>query len=600
MLDFRVLGPIELYDGETRVEVVGHRQLALLTYLFLHPGQFVATERLSAELWPSEDGTVKRLQVTVARLRRSLEATPATATLLRTVTGGYRLDVPPGCVDAERFRAAYDGARATLAQGDAEAALTALDAALALSRGSPLADLQDEEFAQPEIARLLEEQLGALELRFECLLALGRHRAAVPELEHLCAQHPDREGLVASLMLALYRCGRQADALAAYQQARRSLDERYGLLPGEELQRMERRVLDHAPALDLPPPPRPQVRRQVSRRVPVQGRFVGRRKDVDALCGHLLAVRDGERRVVVISGEPGIGKTHLVAQLEQLALEHKARVLYGGAEDDSLAGDADRDETALPYQPFVEALEGYISDERRNLEAAGLGPELVELGRILPHEESPAEPTGEPSMQRFRLFEAVATVLTWAAQEQPTVLILDDLQAADRSSHQLLRHLVRAAPAPKLLVVAVHREDNLRPFLSSLRREGAVVHLPVDGLARDDAVELVRAHLPEAAGDDGRPARGRDRRQPAVRARARRQHVQRRRGGRDARRARPARERDVPRRAAPRPLRRRGDRRPARGGGRRARLRPRDGRLVRRARRDATCSTRSRARSRPA
>ena len=130
MLDFRVLGPIEIYDGDRRVDVVGQRQLALLAYLFLHANQFLTGERLAEDLWPTEERAVKRLQVAIDRLRRSLEAAPGTAEILRTVTGGYRLDVPPGCMDAERFRDVCNEARGLLAEGDPELAVTSIDAAL--------------------------------------------------------------------------------------------------------------------------------------------------------------------------------------------------------------------------------------------------------------------------------------------------------------------------------------------------------------------------------------------------------------------------------------------------------------------------------------
>ena len=286
MLDFRVLGPIELYDGETRVEVVGQRQLALLTYLFLHPGQFVATERLSAELWPSEDGTVKRLQVTVARLRRSLEAAPGTAEILRTVPGGYRLDVPPGCMDADRFRDACTEARGSLSHGDPELAVASLDAALSLVRGSPLADLQDEEFAAHEIARLDEERLerARAALRLPAAARAPPRRRARARAAVRPASRPRRADRGADARaLPLSPPDRGARRLSAGPpQPRRALRARSR---ATRCGACSSSILEQAPDLAPPPPPRPARRREIKRQVPVQGQFVGRREDSHVLLG---------------------------------------------------------------------------------------------------------------------------------------------------------------------------------------------------------------------------------------------------------------------------------------------------------------------------
>src|SRR5439155_12364682 len=165
---------------------------------------------------------------------------------------GYRLVIEPHSVDLFEFIRLSEEGRTTLAAGDAAAGADSLRAALALWRGPPLADLPWEPFAQAEIVRLDELRLAALEDRIDADLALGRHGQLIGELEGLVAEHPLRERLRGQLMLALYRAGRQADALAVYQRARRTLVDELGLEPSEALRKLERAILDHDPSLNAP------------------------------------------------------------------------------------------------------------------------------------------------------------------------------------------------------------------------------------------------------------------------------------------------------------------------------------------------------------
>jgi YVTN family beta-propeller protein len=171
-----------------------------------------------------------------------------------TQAAGYVLSVPPGQLDACRFEALLEQGRRELAHGDAELAAGTLRSALALWRGPPLADLAYQRFAQSEISRLEELRLTALEERIEAELTLGRSDALVPELEALIAQHPYRERLRAQLMLALYRCGRQAEALDTYRRAHRVMAAELGIEPGPRLRELERAVLRHDPSLEVPIP----------------------------------------------------------------------------------------------------------------------------------------------------------------------------------------------------------------------------------------------------------------------------------------------------------------------------------------------------------
>jgi DNA-binding SARP family transcriptional activator len=213
MMELRILGPLEVVDGGRPVSLGGARQRAVLAILLLHRGEVVSVDRLADELWGEEPpGTAtKTVQVYVSRLRKTLGHD-----VLLTRAGGYLLDIQPEQLDAARSEQLAGEGRRALARGDARTARELLGQALDLWRGPPLADLGYEPFAQAAIARLEELRLVALEHRIEADLALGDHAALIPELETLVREHPARERLRAQLILALYRSGRQTDALASY------------------------------------------------------------------------------------------------------------------------------------------------------------------------------------------------------------------------------------------------------------------------------------------------------------------------------------------------------------------------------------------------
>ena len=247
-MDFRILGPLEaVVDGRT-LELGGARQRALFAILLLRRNEVVPSDRLLEDLYGSVQPATahKSLQAHVSRLRKLLDPDR-----LRTRGSGYVLEARGDEVDADRFVSLLDEGRALLTAGDPKRAERPLEQALALWRGSPLDDVAYEEFAQAEIARLEELRIACLEALCETRLALGRHAGLVSELEWLVAEHPHRERLRGTLMLALYRSGRQADALAAYRDVRRVLLDELGLEPGRALQELEQAILRHEPDLDL-------------------------------------------------------------------------------------------------------------------------------------------------------------------------------------------------------------------------------------------------------------------------------------------------------------------------------------------------------------
>jgi DNA-binding SARP family transcriptional activator len=245
-LEFRVLGPLQVVEGDRDVAPRRAKQRALLAVLLLERNEPVTTDLLIDALWGEEPPptAAKALQGHVSALRKLLGADR-----IETGFDSYRLAVEPGELDADRFEAEVRAARALR---DAEPRARRLADALALWRGEAFADLAYEAFTQHEITRLDGLRIDAFEELADAELALGRHVAHVPELERLVADHPLREALRGQLMLALYRSGRQADALRVFREGRRILDTELGIEPGAQLQALERRMLEQDPSLDLP------------------------------------------------------------------------------------------------------------------------------------------------------------------------------------------------------------------------------------------------------------------------------------------------------------------------------------------------------------
>jgi len=248
-MDYRILGPLEVDADGVPVELAGGRQGALLAFLLLHANETVPSEKLVEELWDGSPppSAHKILQNYVSKLRRDLSDG-----LLVTRGHGYELRVGPGELDVDRFAGLLEAGRQAMASNEPGVAATTLRTALSLWRGPVLAGLADDHFARPEIDRLEELRLAALTERVDADLALGRHVDLVGELEELTGRYPLQERLCAQRMLALYRSGRQAEALEVYRGARHALVHQLGIEPGASLQALERAILLHDPALEPP------------------------------------------------------------------------------------------------------------------------------------------------------------------------------------------------------------------------------------------------------------------------------------------------------------------------------------------------------------
>ena len=294
---FSLLGPLTATVDGTSIELGGQKRRALLAALLMRADQVVTRDHLVDALWGEDPPDTARntLQVYVSQVRKLLPDG-----LLETTADGYRLAIDPGAVDVFEFERLTQSGRSALTIGDAAGAAETLRRALDLWRGTPT------DLPQLEALRLEELRLTAQEDRIDAELALGRHVQLVGELERLVAEQPLRERARAQLMLALYRSGRQADALAVYQRARRTLVEELGIEPGESLRKLERAILEQDPALNIHPA-------ATARRIPTPPTpLLGRERELDALAD---VVRGSGTRLLTLTGIGGIGKTRLALEL---------------------------------------------------------------------------------------------------------------------------------------------------------------------------------------------------------------------------------------------------------------------------------------------
>jgi predicted ATPase/DNA-binding SARP family transcriptional activator len=303
-MKFRILGPLEVVDGDTAITFDAPKLRTLLAVLLLHANEIVSSQRLIDELWGEDPPRTapKVVQTYVSQLRKAVGRGA-----IVTRPPGYMLLIEDGALDAECFRRLTAEGRDLAAIGHQEQASKRFRSALGRWRGSPLADVAFESFARNEVERLEEERLGTLIERIDCELALGQHQELVAELEMLVREYPLRERLRAQLMLALYRSGSQADALEAYQQARRTLADQLGLEPSSELRELHASILRQDASLsDLAPRP------EASAELPAEPTpFLGRARELAEIAALL---QRADSRLLTLTGPGGTGKTRLALQ----------------------------------------------------------------------------------------------------------------------------------------------------------------------------------------------------------------------------------------------------------------------------------------------
>lgn len=327
-IEIRLLGPVEIEQSGERIQLEGSKQRTLFVLLALRAPEAVSGDELLDALWGDDApaGAVQALQKQVSRLRRQLGEGLA----VRHRPAGYALELDPLAIDSHRFEQLLDRARAALVRDEPAPAAADLREALALWRGDALADHRFDDFAQHEIARLEELRIEAIEERLAADLACGRDSDLIGELGLLVAEHPLRERLRAQLMLALYRAGRQAEALETMRSGRRMLVDELGIEPGPELRRLEQMILAHDPELSAAPPGG-----GFAPRLPAPwNETIGRDEEL-AEIGDLL-VRPGVRLVTLV-GPGGVGKTRLALEAARAVASRfpggAAHVNLDGVED---------------------------------------------------------------------------------------------------------------------------------------------------------------------------------------------------------------------------------------------------------------------------
>ena len=501
-MEFRILGPLEVLDDGHSLALGGEKQRALLALLVVNANRTLSAERLIDELWGerSPATAAKTLQAHVSRLRKSLGRSTRNDGngIVVTREYGYELRVDREGVDSLRFERLIGEARRELGAGRVGGAMGLLEEALSEWRGPPLAEFSSERFAEVESARLEELRVCALEEVIDAKIALGRHAEVVGELESLISEQPYRERLRAQLMLALYRCDRQAEALQAYQDARRTLVEELGIEPGERLRGLERAILAQDRALGITDEALAVA--ETAAQAPGLA-FVGREPELSELLAGLEDACAGRGRLFLLVGEPGIGKSRLAEELARHARTHRARVLVGRCWE---AGGAPA------FWPWVQSLRSYVREAESDALATELGPGAADIAPILPelYDLIPALPplvAPESEGARFRLFHATCEFLRRASASRPLVLVLDDLHAADTPSLLLLQFLARELASMHVLLLGALRDvdpipgEPLTATLAEVAREPVTRRVSLIGLSEQDVGEYVSLTASEIA-----------------------------------------------------------------------------------------------------
>ncbi|HEU5473774.1 MAG TPA: BTAD domain-containing putative transcriptional regulator [Actinophytocola sp.] len=480
-MTFLALGRVRLSADGVEARLRGRRERAVLALLLAARGQVLTADRLIEDIWGDDagDSTLGSLQVAVSRLRALIEpdrvkgAEPA---VLVTSGAGYALLAPPDSVDLEQFTALVVDADAALAAGRPDQAVKLCDEATALWAGPPFGQELDCALIRSETARLEDLRLRAHELRAQALLELGRHGLLTGELESLVLAHPFRERLWELLALALYRSGRQGDALATLRRARGALADELGIDPSPALRKLEADVLAQSPELTARAVPETAPASAATRPfAPAASGFIGRASVVADLQAGLRRVLAGHGETVLVSGDAGIGKTRLVTELAAMAAAAGVRVLRGQCHE------ADFSPAYWPWLPILREL----------------GP--VRPGSPVDLLLSPADTPsgGEAGSVELRTYDAVSALLACGASDGPLLVVIDDLQWADMSSLRLLSYAAEALTDERVMIIATLRDPAetspaLQTCLGALGRL-QITRIALRGLPAEDVRSLVAA-----------------------------------------------------------------------------------------------------------
>jgi DNA-binding SARP family transcriptional activator len=483
VLTVHVLGPVEVRRDGAPLDLGGPQQRAVIAHLAIDVGRVVSVERLIDRLWGDEPPRTPlgTLQSYVSRLRRVIEPAREAGTapqVLVSEAPGYVLRLPPDAVDVHRFMTMVNEARTAAAAGYANQALERFDAALALWRGPALAGVGPDEQVRSIVVRFEEERAQAIEDRFEALLSLGRHSEAIPALQVAVDEHKLRERLWALLALALYRSSRQADALRALSTARATLLDELGLDPGPELRTLESRILAQDPALLATPEVVAPKVAVVEHDVSAHAELVGRSDEWSVLTAVLERARIDGSQIVLIEGEPGIGKSTLGDAFLAHARSLGWRTAVGRCVESGLAPS---------LWPAIEILRALIADTSPIPPAALANP----LYQFVASDAAP-QLTLSP-VELADQFVALVDALGLA----PVVLLIDDLHWADKATLDAIMLAAERLGQRHVLVVGAHRPPDIVPgsllggALGRLARAATVTRVSMSPLSADDVARLM-------------------------------------------------------------------------------------------------------------
>ena len=484
-------------DGRRReADLPGRQGRLALAHLALNRSRAVTRERLIAALWGEDApaGHAQALNVVLSKLRRAL----GPDVLENAGERAVQL-TPAAIVDLDAAQPALDAAFEARDRADWPAVVEAAARVTTLADAGLLPGYEAAWLEEPR-RRLEDLGLQARELRGDAGLAVGGAELAHAEraAQELVELAPFRESGYLLLMRVREAQGNLVEALRVHERLRTLLRDELGVTPGPQVQAEFDRLLkaeqaESAPAPPPPAPARPEATEgsQAYFATRSGAAFVGRRSELERLREYYDRAVEGRRQLVLLEGEPGIGKTRLAMQFMQACEADGALTLYGRCDA----------ETLVPYQPFVEALRGYLARAPEQV-ASWSAQYGAELSRVVPEVAAEGDTPGGPEEEeRYRLFDAVSEVLNDIARRQPVMLVLDDLHWADKPTLLMLRQLVRAAGESPLLIVATIR-DTERPaalvdMLVQLRREHHFERIELTGLDEADASELIGEFGPQ-------------------------------------------------------------------------------------------------------
>ncbi len=481
-MEVRLFGCIEVdLDGAPNTRIGAAKARWLLVFLALNGGRSRPVDSIIEALWGTHapSSAPNLVQGYVSDLRKVIGHE-----LIQTTDNGYALVLEANAVDVERFHELTGRARRAATE-DPTRVVALLEEALSIAAGKPFGEDPPDGPLAAAAVRLAEEQVDAAELHAQTLLDCGRHHEVAALLSELAPRHPYREGLWATLAIALYRSDRQVDALRKLEEARRSLEDDLGVSPGPRLAEIEHQILNHDKALDAP-----AEKNAASGDQPT---MVGRSDELLRLRDRLHQTSAGAQHAIFIGGEPGIGKTTVARELSRTAADERTLVLTGRCDE----------HVAVPYRPFIEALTDHIrsiGDEAATATMRARWPAVTEvipaLRMLEPTHDSSSEPGA--SAGQITLLERFDTICWMLQQLQGTrrlILILEDLHWADSATLRLVHYLTAGSRLPGSLMIGTYRTTEpaelLDDILADLRTEPQVERMLLAGLPSADLMMLI-------------------------------------------------------------------------------------------------------------